>query len=85
MKHLNTYFEFPAEKFETLAILKISPSNASSAISIDISDAYHHLRVHGKLEQCFHLKKYEVFYIARGLPFGWAPASSIFAKLIKEV
>lgn len=85
MKHLNTYFEFPAVKFESLAILKFAPSNASSAISIDISDAYHHLRIHEKLEQFFQFKIDGVFYIARGLPFGWAPAPGIFTKFIKEV
>ena len=46
LKYLNTFFEFPKVKFESLPVLKFAPKNSHSAISVDISDAYHHLRVH---------------------------------------
>ena len=45
LKFVNKFFEFPKVKFENLAVLKNANTEVTHAFSIDISDAYHHLRV----------------------------------------
>jgi hypothetical protein len=53
LKFLNKFFEFPNVKFENLQVLKFAPKNSKAAISLDISDAYHHLKVHEDLQPYF--------------------------------
>ena len=49
LKFVNGFFSFPKVKFENLAVLKNAHKDSAYATSIDISDAYHHLRVHEEL------------------------------------
>lgn len=53
LKHINGYFEFPKVKFENLSVLKYCSQSVTHAFSIDISDAYHHLRIHPDLQEYF--------------------------------
>lgn len=55
------------------------------AISIDISDAYHHLRLDDRLIPYFQFCIDNKFYEAVGLPFGWAPAPAIFTKFVRQI
>lgn len=45
LKFVNRFFDFPKVKFENLGVLKNANNEATHAFSIDISDAYHHLKV----------------------------------------
>ena len=45
LKFVNQFFSFAKVKFENLSVLKNAPTDSSFATSIDISDAYHHLRI----------------------------------------
>lgn len=45
LRNVNKHFESKGLKYETLALLKYAPQNVSRGCSIDISDAYHHLRL----------------------------------------
>ena len=53
LKYINIHFDFPKVKFENLAVLRFCPTDVTHAISVDISDAYHHLRIHPALEHLF--------------------------------
>lgn len=53
LKHLNKHFEFPKVKFEDLRVLQNAALSVQFGISVDVSDAYHHLRIHASLEQYF--------------------------------
>ncbi len=53
LKFLNKFFSFPKVKFENLTVLKNAPLDATYASSIDISDAYHHLRVSDNIKIYF--------------------------------
>ena len=64
-------------------MLKNADMHVNFGVSVDISDAYHHLRLSAKIEHYFQFKIDGQFYVARGLPFGWAPAPGIFTKLIR--
>ena len=45
LKFVNKIFEFDVVKFETLAQLRFAPTSNKFAASIEISDAYHHLKL----------------------------------------
>lgn len=53
LKYLNQFFEFQKVKFENLAVLKNVDASANYAFSVDISDAYHHLRLSPLIEHLF--------------------------------
>jgi hypothetical protein len=53
LKFLNQFFDFPKVKFENLNMLRHAPQSVSHAFSIDVSDAYHHLKVSPLLEHLF--------------------------------
>jgi hypothetical protein len=48
-KFLNSHFHVEKVKYESLATLQQAPRAVQVGISIDISDAYHHLAVHEDL------------------------------------
>lgn len=85
LRFLNQHFTFNKVKFESLPILKFAPTTSQFAVSIDISDAYHHLRIHDDILKYFQFKIDGIFYEAVGLPFGWSPAPAIFTKFVKQV
>lgn len=45
LRFVNNFFDFAKVKFENLPVLKNSDVAVTHAFSIDISDAYHHLRM----------------------------------------
>ena len=69
LKFLNGFFDFPKVKFENLNMLRHAPTQGTHAFSIDVSDAYHHLRVSPRIKNLFQFKIDGEFFIARGLPF----------------
>ena len=83
LKFLNKFFTFPKVKFENLTVLKNAPVDSQYATSIDISDAYHHLRVADSIKVYFQFKIDDEYFMAIGLPFGWAPAPGVFTKFIR--
>ena len=84
LKFLNKYFDFPKVKFENLTVLKHASPQVKYATSIDISDAYHHLRVADSIKCYFQFKINGEYFIAVGLPFGWAPAPGVFTKFVRQ-
>jgi Reverse transcriptase (RNA-dependent DNA polymerase) len=50
LKHLNNFFEKKKLKYENLSLLRFAPKTVSRAISVDISDAFHHLRLHPDIQ-----------------------------------
>jgi asparagine N-glycosylation enzyme membrane subunit Stt3 len=83
LKFINNFFEFEKVRFENLAQLRYAPTQVNYAISLDISDAYHHLRLREYLVKYFQFKINGEFFEAVGLPFGWAPAPGIFTKFVR--
>lgn len=53
LKFVNLFFSFDKVRFENLAQLRYAPTNITHAISLDISDAYHHLRLREDLVKYF--------------------------------
>lgn len=53
LKFVNTHFTVNKVKFENLNILRYAPKETSVAISIDVSDAYHHLRLDPRIVKYF--------------------------------
>ena len=45
LRFVNEHFESKPLKYETLAVIKYAPLEAAYGMSIDISDAYHHLHL----------------------------------------
>lgn len=83
LKFVNSHFTVNKVKFENLSVLRYAPKQANVAISIDISDAYHHLRLDQRLVKYFQFKIDGKFYEAVGLPFGWSPAPAVFTKFVR--
>jgi hypothetical protein len=50
---VNKHFEKQKLKYETLAILKYAPQEVQYGVSLDISDAYHHLRLAPAIQKYF--------------------------------
>lgn len=53
LKFINKFFTANKVKFENLSVLRYAPKECNFAISIDISDAYHHLKLHDDLVPYF--------------------------------
>lgn len=53
LRFVNKFFTFAKTKFENLSVLKNANLDASYAVSIDISDAYHHLKLHDNIVKYF--------------------------------
>ena len=85
LRFVNRFFEFPVVKFENLGVLRYSPRACTHAISIDISDAYHHLEIAPPLQQYFQFMVDGELFVCRGLPFGWAPAPGVFTKFARNL
>jgi hypothetical protein len=46
LRHVNSHFEPPKTKFETLAQLRYCSDLVSLGVTIDVTDAYHHIKIH---------------------------------------
>ena len=53
LRHVNSHFDAPVVKFESLANLKMAPQAVHYATSIGVSDAYHHLRLSDNIAHYF--------------------------------
>jgi hypothetical protein len=80
LRHLNSYFKPVSTKFESLQHLSYCSNDVECGISVDISDAYHHLRVHEDIAKymCFQIDN--EYYQCMALPFGWNCAPYAFTK-----
>ena len=53
LRHINTYFDPPAVKFEGLPNLKYAHADVRYGVKVDISDAYHHFKLHPDISKYF--------------------------------
>ena len=72
-------------KFETLLLLQFAPVGKSVGISLDLSDAYHHLRLSGSIANLFMFEVGGVLYQHVGLPMGWLLLPMVFTIFIPLV
>ena len=56
LRPLNKYFPCISVAYETLAFLRFVPRDCTSAISIDLQDGYHHLRLHPAIRDMFNFE-----------------------------
>lgn len=66
-------------------MLRYAPSNITHGVSIDISDAYHHVELHPEIAKYFQFKVGDDFYQCCALPFGWRLSPFVFTKLMRPV
>ena len=85
LRTINSHFVFPKVNFENLSVLRYASTALTTGFSIDISDAYHHLRLHPAIENYFQFRVAGQWFVARGLPIGWAPAPMAFTKFVRVV
>jgi hypothetical protein len=71
--------------FESLAELKACPETVKFGISIDVADAYHHLKLDNSIGKYFQFRINDKFYQCVGLPFGWNGSPAAFTKFLRPV
>ena len=85
LRIVNTWFAKVPIKFETLQLLRFAPCDLSVGISLDLSDAYHHLRIADSIGHLFTFEIDGVCYRHVGLPMGWLLSPMIFTKFMRPV
>lgn len=53
LKHLNKFFNLHKIKFENLGMLRFAQPGLRFGAKVDLSDAYHHIRLHPHLSPFF--------------------------------
>ena len=69
----------------TLQLLCFAPQGLNVGISLDLSDAYHHLRIADSIGHLFTIDTDGVCYSHVGLPMGWQLSPMIFTKFMRLV
>ena len=85
LRFVNTFFETQKIKFENLSLLKFANRKLQFGAKIDLSDAYHHLRLHDTLQPFFQFQIDGEFFQCVAIPFGWALAPFVFTKFTRPV
>ena len=85
LKHINQWFTKIPVKFETLQLLRFAPQGLHVGSSLDLSDAYHHLRIADSIGHLFTFEIDGVCYRHVGLPMGWLLSPMIFTKFMRPV
>ena len=70
LRHVNQWFAKVPVKLETLQLLRFAPQGLYVGISLDLSDAYHHLRIADSIGHLFTFEIDGVCYRHVGLPMG---------------
>ena len=53
LRHVNAHFEPPKTKFETLAQLRYCSETVEKGVTVDVADAYHHIKIHNDIQPFF--------------------------------
>lgn len=85
LRHINSFFAPPTVKFETLAFLRFASVHVTWGVTVDISDAYHHLALHPSIAPFFQFTIDNELFQCVGLPFGWNCAPTAFTKFVRPV
>ena len=85
LRLVNTWFDKVPIKFETLSLLRFAPTGLQVGISLDLSDAYHHLRLADSIGHLFTFEVGGVLYQHVGLPMGWLLSPMVFTKFLRPV
>ena len=72
-------------KFETLQLLCFAPQGLNVGISLDLSDAYHRLRIADSIGYLFTFEIDGVCHCHIGLPMGWLLSRLIFTTFMRPV
>lgn len=83
MRWFNTYFDPPPMQYEGLNMLKHAPPDVVKGFSIDLTDGYHHFKVHPTLQRYFRIKVNGKVWVVKGMPFGWNVAPFIFTTCMR--
>ena len=85
LRHINQRFTKVAVKFESLQLFRFAPQWLNVGISLDPSDAYHHLQIADSIGHLFIFKINGVCYQHAGLPMGWLLSPMILTKFMPPV
>ena len=70
LRYINRWFTKVPVKFGTLQLLRFAPQGLHVGISLDLSDAYHHLCIADSIGHLFTFELNGVCYQHVGLPMG---------------
>ena len=56
LRPLNVFFPICSVKYESLSFLRFVPRDCVSAVSLDLQDGYHHLRLHPAIRHLFNFE-----------------------------
>ena len=85
LRPLNKYFPSISVKYETLKLLKFVPRDVCKALSLDLQDGYHHVRMHASIRPYFNFYFDGAYYSCLALPFGWSLAPAMFTRFLKPL
>lgn len=85
LRHVNRWFTKVPVKLETLHLLRFAPQGLNVGISLDLSNAYHHLSIADSIGHLFTFELDGVCFRHVGLPMGWLLSPMIFTRLIWPV
>jgi len=76
---------YPTFRMETAESIRASILQGDWTVSIDLSDTYFHVPIHGKFKLFLMLRHREQIWQFRALPFGLSTAPRIFTMVMAEV
>ena len=85
LKVLNTYVSQVHFKMETLKTIREAVSPREWTVSLDLTDAYHHVPIHPDSQPYLRFSHRAVVYQFRALPFGLTTAPMVFTMLMKPI
>lgn len=83
MKPLNRYISARGFQMATIKMIAGSISKGDFVVSLDLSDAYFHLRIDPRFRRFLHFKFKGVFYQFRAMPFDLCSAPRMFTMLTR--
>ena len=85
LRLVNSHFDSRPLKYETLQVIKYALSTVQFGMSIDVSDAYHHLKLSASISKYFTFEIDNKVYQCLGLPFGWNLSPFVYTKFMRPV
>ena len=85
LKFVNRFFEVHKIKFENLGMLRYAQQGLTFGAKVDLSDAYHHIKLHDSLQPYFQFTINGEFFQCIAVPFGWCLAPFAYTKVMRPV
>lgn len=85
LKFVNRFFEVHKIKFENLGMLRYAQQGLTFGAKVDLSDAYHHIKLHPSLQPYFQFTLNGEFFQCIAVPFGWCLAPFAYTKVMRPV